>query len=521
MEQMDSGQSLARGEALFATGNLEEAEACFLAIMDTEPENPEVMNNLGVLAFQRQDFEKAGAHFRKAIDLDKNCLSAIENLTEMLILTREFEQAAEIIRDAYKGGAISPALLAAASHCFLETGDRFAARCALNHSLRLRSEDAPHQTPLHHGTSKRLKVGFVTIWFERGQAYVSRILRDALSATFDTYIFARTGTVYGESKLEIHDYWDVPNLTTYHDYRIPPRILQDWITGNHIDAVIFNEEYDWDLVTTAKQAGAKVLTYLDYYKADWEPRMPIYDAVLCSTLRTFHLVRGICAAEYIGWAVDPNLFTPKETDTEKYTFFHNAGWLGINFRKMTPAVILAFDAISKDLPDISLFVHAQVGLDKLPPTIVEIIKANHRIRYHVETVPAPGLYHKGRVLLFPTKLEGLGLPLFEAMACGLPAIATDAPPMNEFIKNGYNGFLVRVAHSINREDAVAFPETLVDINDLALKMGQAASDAREIRRLSENARTYAKTDLDPDILRLVLSDVMRQLLSDPKRTDAQ
>jgi 1,2-diacylglycerol 3-alpha-glucosyltransferase len=292
----------------------------------------------------------------------------------------------------------------------------------------------------------------------------------------------------------------VPNLTTHPDYKIPHNIIVEWIRDNDLDAIIFNEEYDWELVKSVKSTGIKVMTYLDYFKEDWKPFMRLYDKVLCSTRRTYHLVKDLCNAHYIGWAVDINLFSPSENKSRKYTFFHNAGWLGINYRKMTPAVILAFDAVSRHFPDVTLLVHSQADFDKLPSTIIRIIKENPRITYQVGTEPAPGLYHKGRILVFPSKLEGLGLPLPEGLACGLPAIVTDAPPMNEFIKNGYNGYLVRVAHRIKRHDNIAFPEEIVDINDLALRMSEAINNPDLISEMGFNARQFAETELNPSVL---------------------
>ncbi|MBI5307231.1 MAG: glycosyltransferase, partial [Planctomycetes bacterium] len=248
------------------------------------------------------------------------------------------------------------------------------------------------------------------------------------------------------------------------------------------------EEYDWNLVAAAKDTGIQVITYLDFYKEDWKKYLGCYDAVLCSTKRTFHLVKDVCNAHYIGWGVDTGLFRPGESEDKKYTFFHNAGWLGINYRKMTPSVITAFDIISRALPDVTLFIHAQAGLEMLPAGVADIVRNNPRITYHVETVPAPGLYHKGRILLFPSKLEGLGLPLLEGLACGLPAIATDAPPMNEFVRDGYNGLLVKVATRLTRQDNIAFPEEIVDMADLILKMEYLGKYPGLVQQLQANAR---------------------------------
>ena len=46
------------------------------------------------------------------------------------------------------------------------------------------------------------------------------------------------------------------------------------------------------------------------------------------------------------------------------------------------------------------------------------------------------------VCLGPSRWEGLGLFLYEAVAFGMPQITNDSPPMNEVVRDGVNGLLV-------------------------------------------------------------------------------
>lgn len=348
-----------------------------------------------------------------------------------------------------------------------------------------------------------MRIGFVSIWFERGQAYVTQTLRKALMAAGvpeqDLFVLARTGGVYGRPVLDTDDQWAVPNLQIVGDYHISKDVLQKWVTDNQLDVVVFNEEYDWALVRAAKATGVKVVTYLDFYKEDWAELMGLYDEVWCASDRTKNLVADKCNANHIGWAVDLELFKPKEpeylgtnvlggepTEAYKYPdppshlFFHNAGWYGINFRKGSLNALVAFEAVVRQNPKATMLMHEQVPLSSLvPPKAWDQFAAIPGITWRTETVRAPGLYHEGACLVLPSKLEGLGLPLFEALACGLPVICSDIPPFNEYVQPGVTGWLVPIAERHMRADAVAFPEEIVDTQALASIMGAMAEDYYE------------------------------------------
>lgn len=50
-------------------------------------------------------------------------------------------------------------------------------------------------------------------------------------------------------------------------------------------------------------------------------------------------------------------------------------------------------------------------------------------------------YQQSDALLFPTRFEGFGLVALEAMACGVPVIATDCSALPEVVENGVSGIL--------------------------------------------------------------------------------
>ena len=53
------------------------------------------------------------------------------------------------------------------------------------------------------------------------------------------------------------------------------------------------------------------------------------------------------------------------------------------------------------------------------------------------------LFAASDVCVGASRWEGLGLHLYEATAFAMPIIANDIPPMNELVRHGDNGLLVR------------------------------------------------------------------------------
>ena len=56
------------------------------------------------------------------------------------------------------------------------------------------------------------------------------------------------------------------------------------------------------------------------------------------------------------------------------------------------------------------------------------------------------MYRAADVFVFPTLVEGLGLVVLEAMACGLPVIVTSRGP-DEVVRDGVDGYVVPAGDS--------------------------------------------------------------------------
>lgn len=324
------------------------------------------------------------------------------------------------------------------------------------------------------------RIGMVSIWFHRGQSEVSRTLRQALIDNgHEVFIFGRMGGIYSEPKQERDDpYWQLPNIEFYDDYAIPTKVLMQWALTNKLDAVVFNEEYDFGLPQAIRALRKKTIHYVDFIHPDWKLGLrQHYHQLWSATHRTTKLLADYGLADttrHIAWGLHPSIAYLGD-QTPAYDFFHNAGWLGINFRKGTDLVIQAFDKLTGPRGRYSLLVHAQVPSQMLSSieSLALGMLMERGLTWRHETVPSPGLYHLGRVVVQPSRLEGLGLTIPEAMYQGRAVITTDAPPMNEFVTAPH---LVPIASTNLRADGLSFPECVADVDLLAERMQASLHD---------------------------------------------
>lgn len=119
-------------------------------------------------------------------------------------------------------------------------------------------------------------------------------------------------------------------------------------------------------------------------------------------------------------------FIPRPVDTDRFrfrrrerasVFLHSQGTA--YRRKGTDLVLEA----ARRCPEVPFVIHHQTAIEGACPDNVRLVGA----------VDAPEeLYLYGDVAVQPSRYEGVGRSIQEAMSCGLPTITTDAPPMNEF-----------------------------------------------------------------------------------------
>lgn len=342
------------------------------------------------------------------------------------------------------------------------------------------------------------RIGIVTTWLDRGAGYVARQYLSALDSVHNVFIYARGGD-YDSTE---EPFWNLPNVTRAPQYSTPVVTWIDrshfvaWLETNRIEIVLFNEQCWWPPVQWCNDLGVLTGAYVDYYTPRTVPLFALYDLLICNTKRHYSVFRWHPNCYYVPWGTETETFRPSSVhlaDPDFITFFHSAGMSPQ--RKGTDLVLRAF---SKVVGPARLVLHAQLGLDRAMPhlrSMMSRLARDKRLRVITQTVSAPGLYYLGDVYVYPSRLDGIGLTVPEALACGLPVITCDHPPMNEFV-NSCNGRLVPVQRLYPRRDGYYWEQCEVDEGALWREMQHFVDDATRVIEMKRSARAYAEEKLN-------------------------
>ncbi|QKY70300.1 glycosyltransferase family 4 protein [Lentibacillus sp. CBA3610] len=331
-----------------------------------------------------------------------------------------------------------------------------------------------------------MKIGFVSTWFERGAAYVTKQYMELLKDDHDVFVYARGGEQYGKNDPN----WDF-SYVTWSPQLLNSNInfnhFKKWIKKNKIDTIFFNEQKEIEIVIKLKRhlPHIKIGSYIDYYKDNTVKEFYLYDFLICNTKRHYSVFKDHPQSFYVPWGTDTDLFLPSESPNQVLTFYHSAG---MSNRKGTTFVVDAF-INGKIYESAKLIIHTQKDFEKNFSYSIENLKL-YNIEVIEKTVTAPGLYYLGDVYVYPTMLDGLGLTMYEALASGLPVITTDHPPMNEVINNNV-GYLVNIDYFRSRSDGYYWPLSIAKEESLIEAMQFYINNQHELNNIKNKARKEA------------------------------
>jgi glycosyltransferase involved in cell wall biosynthesis len=106
-------------------------------------------------------------------------------------------------------------------------------------------------------------------------------------------------------------------------------------------------------------------------------------------------------------------------------------------------------------------------------------------------------YRVQSVYVAPTLYENLPIRVLEAMACGVPVVASNVCAVPELIRNGLNGFLISPGSA----------------RELAERISALLADPRMRRRMGVNARKTVLERFDWNVNAMKISNFYRQILN--------
>jgi len=250
------------------------------------------------------------------------------------------------------------------------------------------------------------------------------------------------------------------------------------------------------LIAAAKQAGVRVACV-----CNWESACPVnsdwlyhVDLLICPTQHTYRMMQVWQSRFGFAW---PLLYVPWPIDAGRFRFrlrqncrrfvFVN-GWSGCRGLRAdgSPApyqrkgIELLLQA-ARLLPRVPFIVHSQAAdLPPRPPNV----------ELRPPSLRNSDLYREGDVCVQPSHWEGLGLPLLECQAAGMPLITTDAPPMNEH--NALRTIRVCKTEDVLLRGDYPVPAQLMDPRDLAATLEGVFEI--DIREASLQARRFIESE---------------------------
>jgi glycosyltransferase involved in cell wall biosynthesis len=296
-----------------------------------------------------------------------------------------------------------------------------------------------------------MRVGVVSKWFNRGQPVVGRQLRSALDELgHETFVLARPKKERGPrpGALDRDDVWDQPRVTEASTYDVPAPEYAAWVDEHGIEAVFCDQNYQFDELAQLRERGVRTIGRFvwEHFTAEHvDGAKRAFDVVYSLTRAEQQRYRDMgLDTPYVTWGCHPELVAYADqpaADPDHVTYVFPGGFLG--HRKPLEPVLEAFEATQDQR--LRLVVKAQVERKSVRPA-AEAAERDGRIELRLADQPTEEHLRELAgfdVTLAPARWEGLGLPLYEAIAFGMPAITTDGPPMNEAIHDGINGLLVR------------------------------------------------------------------------------
>lgn len=171
---------------------------------------------------------------------------------------------------------------------------------------------------------------------------------------------------------------------------------------------------------------------------------------------------------------NPVSFYPQESATLENHRIICVGSLSYN--KGYDLLIDAWSKIASQHSSWSVHIYGK-GDASIYQDIINQAGIQKQITFHAPVQDIASVYQQASFLVLPSRSEGFGMVLIEAMACGVPCVAFDCPcGPRDIIQDGKNGFLVKAQDTTELAKHI---EKLINNEQLRKNMGTFAKQTSQ------------------------------------------
>jgi len=255
--------------------------------------------------------------------------------------------------------------------------------------------------------------------------------------------------------------------------------------------------------------GIKHHEALSYYSLGLKLFSPVFISIERELIKRANKVTAVsisCASELMMYynikdisvvynGVDTAFFKPNRNDMhDKYILYIG----NLDARKGIVDLIKAAKLVLNEC-DVKFIIIGRGPLENYLKDTICRLKLDNKIEVITKYISRADLlryYQNATIFVHPSLYEGLPTTILEAMACGIPIIATKAPGTSEIVIDGKTGFLVPPKDYKGLANAI---KMLVDDSDLA-------------RRLGKKGRNLVEKSYDWDVIALRIFKIYKDTL---------
>lgn len=282
--------------------------------------------------------------------------------------------------------------------------------------------------------------------------------------------------------------FDIPNVLTCHS------IVQGHINGILDSKVNFKNLHSSEKMALALYPLLKLYEYEYIKKTD-------------NIIAVSHMTKNNIIENYkfkgnifeIPNGVNVNLFKPEKKEGDRLKLLFSGRMTAI---KGIQNVIKSIPNVLKERKDV-LFVFAGVGNKNLFIKMLNklnIPEDKYEFTYISNYYTLPRLYNSCDILLNPSLYDNFPMSVLEAMACGLPVVASDIGDIPLLVKDNVTGYLINKG----------------DYKELSCKINLLLDDDTLRKKMSKNARTLIINNYSAEIMGKKTVEVYDRVLEERK-----